>query len=65
MSKTKKWIFWIILLSALVLYPKAFGIYYTNVFVTFAIFALFAVSCNLLLGYTGLLSFGHAMFFGI
>jgi len=65
MSKTKKWIFWIILLSALVLYPKAFGIYYTNVFVTFAIFALFAVSCNLLLGYTGLLSFGHAMFFGV
>jgi branched-chain amino acid transport system permease protein len=65
MSKTKKWIFWIILLAALVLYPKAFGIYYTNVFVTFAIFALFAVSYNLLLGYTGLLSFGHAMFFGI
>ncbi len=65
MSKTKKWIFWIILLSALVLYPKAFGIYYTNVFVIFAIFALFAVSYNLLLGYTGLLSFGHAMFFGI
>ena len=65
MSKTKKWIFWIILLAALVLYPKVFGIYYTNVFVTFAIFALFAVSFNLLLGYTGLLSFGHAMFFGI
>lgn len=29
------------------------------------IFALFAVSYNLLLGYAGLLSFGHAMFFGI
>jgi branched-chain amino acid transport system permease protein len=28
------------------------------------IFALFAVSYNLLLGYAGLLSFGHAMFFG-
>ena len=27
-------------------------------------FALFACSFNLLLGYTGLLSFGHAMFFG-
>ena len=64
MSKTKNWIFWIILLAALVLYPKIFGIYYTNVFIIFAIFALYAVSFNLLLGYTGLLSFGHAMFFG-
>src|SRR5690554_2962183 len=27
-------------------------------------FALFAVAFNLLLGYVGLLSFGHAMFFG-
>ena len=28
-------------------------------------FALFACAFNLLLGYTGLLSFGHAAFFGI
>src|SRR5512133_3688422 len=27
-------------------------------------FALLACACNLLLGYVGLLSFGHAMFFG-
>ncbi|MFG1352848.1 branched-chain amino acid ABC transporter permease, partial [Xanthobacter autotrophicus ATCC 700552] len=27
-------------------------------------FALFACAFNLMLGYTGLLSFGHAMFFG-
>ena len=65
MSKTKKWIFWIVMLIALVIYPRVFGIYYTNVFISFAIFALFAVSYNLLLGYTGLLSFGHAMFFGV
>ena len=65
MAKTKLWIFWIVVLTALVLYPGVFGIYYTNVFITFAIFALFAVSFNLLLGYTGLLSFGHAMFFGV
>jgi branched-chain amino acid transport system permease protein len=65
MSKTKNWIFWIFLLAALVLYPQIFGIYYTNVFIIFAIFALYAVSFNLLLGYTGLLSFGHAMFFGV
>jgi branched-chain amino acid transport system permease protein len=65
MSKTKKWIFWIVVLAALVFYPRVFGIYYSNVFISFAIFALFAVSYNLLLGYTGLLSFGHAMFFGV
>ena len=28
-------------------------------------FALFACAFNLLIGYVGLLSFGHAMFFGI
>lgn len=29
------------------------------------VFSLYAVSYNLLLGYAGLLSFGHAMFFGV
>jgi branched-chain amino acid transport system permease protein len=52
------------LVVVLAIYPKLFGLYYTNLFVTFAIFAIFSVSFNLLLGYTGLLSFGHAMFFG-
>ena len=64
MADTKNWILSTILIVVLVFYPKVFGIYYTNVFIIFAIFALFAVSYNLLLGYTGLLSFGHAMFFG-
>jgi branched-subunit amino acid ABC-type transport system permease component len=64
MNKATKWILWAVLLTILAVYPKVFGIYYSNVFVTFAIFALFAVTLNLLLGYTGLLSFGHAMFFG-
>jgi branched-chain amino acid transport system permease protein len=64
MNKILKWIFAIILLTILAIYPRLFGLYYTNLFVTFAIFALFSVSFNLLLGYTGLLSFGHAMFFG-
>jgi len=64
MNKFIKWIFWIALVAVLAVYPKLFGLYYTNLFVTFAIFALFSVSFNLLLGYTGLLSFGHAMFFG-
>jgi branched-chain amino acid transport system permease protein len=60
----RRWIGGSLALVGLLAYPYLFGIYFTNVFVTFAIFALYAVSFNLLLGFTGLLSFGHAMFFG-
>ncbi len=59
-----KWTLWAAGAAALVLFPHLFGIYYSNAVITFAIWALFAVSLNLLLGFTGLLSFGHAMFFG-
>ena len=65
MNRIFKWILWIAGIVILILYPWLFGIYDTNVLVLFAIFALFAVSFNLLLGFTGLLSFGHAMFFGV
>lgn len=51
-----------VLLLALLLAPQA-GAY--PIFVmTLMCFALFASSFNLLLGFTGLLSFGHAAFFG-
>ena len=39
--------------------------YYLNMLTEIIIFALYAVGYNLLLGYAGLLSFGHAMFFGL
>ena len=64
MNKKAQWILWVGLIVILALYPKVFGIYYTNLFVTFAVFAVYSVSFNLLLGYTALFSFGHAMFFG-
>jgi branched-chain amino acid transport system permease protein len=64
-NKALKCLLWAALIVVLAFYPKLFGLYYTNLFVTFVIFALFSVSFNLLLGYTGLLSFGHAMFFGV
>jgi len=64
MNKTMKWILWIVLLAILAAYPKLFGVYYTNLFVTFAVFAVLSVSLNVQLGFTGLLSFGHAIFFG-
>ncbi len=65
MNKTVNGVFWAAVLVFVAIYPKLFGIYFTNIFVNFAIFALFAVSFNLLLGFTGLLSFGHAMYFGM
>lgn len=55
----------IILIGLLIAFPKVMGVLNTNIFIGFAIMALFAVSLNLMLGYTGLLSFGHAMFFGL
>ena len=64
MNRTVKWVLWAAMLIFLAFYPRLFGPYFTNVFVHFAIFALYAVSFNLLLGYTGLFSFGHAMYFG-
>ncbi|HLZ18446.1 MAG TPA: branched-chain amino acid ABC transporter permease [Smithellaceae bacterium] len=64
-NKIIKIILWAALIVILAFLPRMFGIYYTNIFVTFAVFAVYAVSLNVLLGYTGLLSFGHAMFFGV
>jgi branched-chain amino acid transport system permease protein len=53
---------WIVALAILVAAPFV-GLY--PIFVAQALcFAIFAMAFNLLLGYTGLLSFGHAAFFG-
>lgn len=61
-SSSFKFILYGLLLAALIVAPLA-GAY--PVFVAKLLcFALFASAFNLLLGYTGLLSFGHAAFFG-
>jgi len=53
---------WIVALALLVIAPFV-GVY--PIFIAQALcFAIFAMAFNLLLGYTGLLSFGHAAFFG-
>ncbi|MGN6526471.1 MAG: branched-chain amino acid ABC transporter permease [Burkholderiaceae bacterium] len=53
---------WIAALAVLIVAPFV-GIY--PIFVAEALcFAIFAIAFNLLLGFTGLLSFGHAAFFG-
>lgn len=51
------------LLGALM--PALLKQYHLHMLTEIIIFALYAVSYNLLLGYAGLLSFGHAMFFGL
>ena len=64
MNNKSRWAVWAAGLAFVIFYPHLFGAYYTNMIVGIAIFALYASSFNLLLGYTGLLSFGHAMYFG-
>jgi branched-chain amino acid transport system permease protein len=64
MNNTTKLIFWLLLVVVLAVLPMVIGPYRTSLFITIAIFSVFGVSLNMLLGYTGLLSFGHAIFFG-
>jgi branched-chain amino acid transport system permease protein len=58
------WMWGVFLLIMVVVLPLSVKSYQINLVTEMIIFALFAVSYNLLLGYAGLLSFGHAMFFG-
>jgi branched-chain amino acid transport system permease protein len=60
MNKSTKILYGVLLLAALV----APFIGYPIFLMKLLCFALFACAFNLLLGFTGLLSFGHAMFFG-
>ena len=58
--------FWELLVLAAALAVPALGSrFYTFLANDVLIWALFATSLNLLVGYTGLVSFGHAAYFGI
>src|SRR5690625_2179800 len=52
------------LLAVLILLSLPFFGFYPVMLMKILSYALFAIALNLLLGYTGLLSFGHAAFFG-
>ena len=52
-------------LAALALLPPVIGLYQTQLLTYGLIAAIAALGFNLLLGYTGLLSFGHSAFFGL
>lgn len=63
MSKQDWFLIPIILIVLLI--PLSGSRFYVFLMTDIMILGLFAVSLNLLLGYTGLVSFGHAAFFGI
>jgi len=52
-------------LSLLALFPFAAATFYTELVTKVMILAIFALSLDLLVGYTGLVSFGHAAYFGV
>src|SRR5207247_10728596 len=54
-----------LVLAGLALLPPFIGLYQTQLLTYGLIAAIAALGFNLLLGYTGLLSFGHSAFFGI
>ncbi len=63
-QKKASYLFIAVLFALGILMPSVIKKYHLNMLTEIIVFALYAVSYNLLLGYAGLLSFGHAMFFG-
>jgi branched-chain amino acid transport system permease protein len=55
----------LIVLAVLAVSPVAVPVFWDFVIVQMMVFALYATSFNLLLGYGGMLAFGHAAFYGI
>ncbi len=55
----------VLVLAALALLPNYIGLYQTQLLTYGLIAAIAVLGFNILLGYTGLLSFGHSAFFGI
>jgi branched-chain amino acid transport system permease protein len=64
-NRVNPWIGLILALAVFLAIPLIASPFHIMLLTQVIIFALFAVSYNLLLGYSKLLSFGHAMFFGL
>lgn len=60
-TRTAQTVLWVLLIGALLVAP---AFLYPVFVMQLLCFALFACAFNLLIGFTGLLSFGHAAFFG-
>ena len=61
---SRPWL-WVVPVALLLLFPAFVGRYYQYLMTQIFIAALMAVAFNLLLGTTGLLSFGQAAFYGV
>jgi branched-chain amino acid transport system permease protein len=55
----------VLVVVALLVLPALMSVYQTQLLTYGLIFAIAALGFNLLLGYTGLLSFGHSAYFGV
>jgi len=55
----------VIAVLGLAVFPWVGGDYYAGLLMRVMILGMFAMSLDLLIGYTGLISFGHAAFFGL
>ncbi len=64
MTTVRRILPWLALL-ALILLPALAGKFYVELFAKIMIMAVFALSLDLLVGVTGLVSLGHAAFFGL
>lgn len=64
-AKSERWIWGVVILVALLLLPVVTPMDWVHLSVRILIMGLFASSLNLLLGYTGMVCFGGAAFFGV
>jgi branched-chain amino acid transport system permease protein len=65
MIAKRGWLLPATLLALLLVYPLVMPPYLLSVLTEILILGIFAMSLDLILGYTGLISFGHAAFFGV
>jgi len=67
MPQGQAWLrlFLLLCLAGLLVFPALAGKFYLQLFTTIMIMAIFAMSLDLLVGFTGLVSLGHAAFFGL
>jgi len=56
---------YIIIGAILIILPPLGGAYFQSLMTKILVFGIFALSLNLIWGYTGLLSLGHAAYFGV
>jgi branched-chain amino acid transport system permease protein len=61
----KKWLAFISILLVLGILPQLIGIYYVNLLTLILIFAIFAMSFDLIQGYLDLPNLGHGAFYGV